>query len=100
MSILFWDNPAPGLAVTAPQSQWIVRLAKSIYDDEYRKFIGMLKSERLAAGLTQQQVADRLGRPQSFVAKVEGFERRLDVVEFVNLCRALGVDPAMFFGSR
>ncbi len=75
-------------------------MAKSIYDDEYRKLIGMLKSERLAAGLTQQQVADRLGRPQSFVAKVEGFERRLDVVEFVNLCRALGVDPATFFGSR
>ena len=59
----------------------------------------MLKAERLTAGLTQQQVADRLGRPQSFVAKVEGCERRLDVVEFVNLCRALGVDPAAFFGS-
>lgn len=74
-------------------------MAKSIYDDEYRRLIGMLKAERLAAGLTQQQVADRLGRPQSFVAKVEGCERRLDVVEFVNLCRALGVDPATFFGS-
>jgi len=72
-----------------------VRLAKSIYDDEYRRLIGLLRSERLAVGLTQQQVADRLGRPQSFVAKVEGFERRLDVVEFLHLCRAMGVDPGM-----
>ena len=72
-----------------------MRLAKSIYDDEYRRLIGLLRSERLAVGLTQQQVADRLGRPQSFVAKVEGFERRLDVVEFLHLCRAMGVDPGM-----
>lgn len=70
-------------------------MAKSIYDDEYRRLIGLLRSERLAVGLTQQQVADRLGRPQSFVAKVEGFERRLDVVEFLHLCRAMGVDPGM-----
>ena len=70
-------------------------MAKSIYDDEYRRLIGLLRSERLAVGLTQQQVADRLGRPQSFVAKVEGFELRLDVVEFLHLCRAMGVDPGM-----
>jgi len=45
------------------------------------------------AGLTQHEVAERLGRPQSFVAKVEGGERRLDVIEFIELTRALGVDP-------
>lgn len=73
-------------------------MAKSIYDDEYRTLIGLLRSERIAAGLTQQQVADRVGRPQSFVAKVEGCERRLDVVEFLHLCRALGVDPRRFVG--
>lgn len=74
-------------------------MAKSIYDDEYRKLIGMLRSERIAAGLTQQQVADRLGRPQSFVAKVEGCERRLDVVEFLHLCRVLGVEPTLFISQ-
>ena len=72
-------------------------LAKSIWDEEYRKLIDALKTARKTAGLTQQDVADRLGRPQSFVAKVEGCERRLDVVEFLHLCRAIGAEPASFF---
>jgi len=66
-------------------------LSKSIYDQEYRMLIGALRDARKAAGLTQQQLAAQLGRPQSFIAKVEGCERRLDVVEFLHLCRALGV---------
>ena len=45
-------------------------------------------------GLTQAQVAKRLGKPQSFVAKYEGGERRLSVIEFVDVVRALGADPA------
>jgi transcriptional regulator with XRE-family HTH domain len=48
---------------------------------------------RKAAGLTQQQLAERLDRPQSFVAKVEGMERRLDVIEFVEMTIAMGADP-------
>ena len=46
---------------------------------------------RLDAGLTQQQLADKLGKPQSFVAKYEGGERRLDVIELSNICDALDV---------
>jgi transcriptional regulator with XRE-family HTH domain len=42
--------------------------------------------------MTQQQLADRMKRPQSFVAKVEGGERRLDVVEFAEWTIALGAD--------
>jgi transcriptional regulator with XRE-family HTH domain len=49
---------------------------------------------RKSAGLTQQEVAKRLRKPQSFVAKYEGGERRVDVVEFVTICRAIGADPA------
>jgi transcriptional regulator with XRE-family HTH domain len=47
---------------------------------------------RKAAGLTQHALALRLKKPQSFVAKYEGGERRLDVVEFVTIARALGAD--------
>ncbi|MEO5614290.1 MAG: helix-turn-helix transcriptional regulator [Cypionkella sp.] len=43
--------------------------------------------------MTQQEIAERLQRPQSYVAKVEGCERRLDVIEFVRICRAIGVEP-------
>jgi transcriptional regulator with XRE-family HTH domain len=48
---------------------------------------------RKAAGLTQHALALRLKRPQSFVAKYEGGERRLDVVEFITIARALDADP-------
>ena len=49
---------------------------------------------RLSAGLTQQQVADALGRPQSFVAKYENGERRIDIVEFVEICEVIGIKPS------
>ncbi|WP_376962657.1 helix-turn-helix transcriptional regulator [Azospirillum sp. A26] len=48
---------------------------------------------RHTAGLTQDQLAKRLGRPQSFVAKYESRERRLDVIEFLSLSKALEFDP-------
>ena len=48
---------------------------------------------RKAAGLTQQALALRLKKPQSFIAKYEGGERRLDVVEFITIACALGADP-------
>jgi transcriptional regulator with XRE-family HTH domain len=44
------------------------------------------------ANLTQLDVANRLGRPQSFVSKYESGERRLDVVEFLEVCAAVRVD--------
>jgi transcriptional regulator with XRE-family HTH domain len=69
---------------------------KSIYDEQYRSIIAGLRDARLAADLTQQDVAGRLERPQSFVAKVEGYERRLDVVEYIAMCRAIGVSPRSF----
>ncbi|HEX2256392.1 MAG TPA: helix-turn-helix transcriptional regulator [Afifellaceae bacterium] len=50
-----------------------------------------------SAGLTQGEVARRLHRPQSFVAKYEGGERRIDVVEFIAIAQALGRDPRDVF---
>lgn len=51
----------------------------------------MLKSAR--SGITQVQLSEAFGRPQSFIAKVESGERRLDVVEFLHLARLLNLDP-------
>jgi transcriptional regulator with XRE-family HTH domain len=53
----------------------------------------MIKA-RKSAGLTQRELADRLHKPQSFVAKYKGGERRIDVVEFLIVGRAIGVDSA------
>lgn len=52
----------------------------------------MLFREREAAGLTQAELAARLGRPQSFVSKYESGERRLDVVEFLEVASGIGAD--------
>lgn len=60
-------------------------LRKSIYDEVYRTLIDALKEARKAAGLTQQELAYKLGRPQSFVAKLEGYERHLDVVDLASV---------------
>tara|TARA_R110000868_G_scaffold18223_3_gene80661 strand:+ start:176 stop:406 length:231 start_codon:yes stop_codon:yes gene_type:complete len=68
-------------------------MQKSVHSEQYKKVLDWLISARKDAGLTQQQVADQLGKPQSFVAKYEGGERRLDIVEFVEISRVLGVDP-------
>ncbi|MGG5890690.1 helix-turn-helix domain-containing protein [Falsiroseomonas sp. HC035] len=59
----------------------------------------MIAERRLAAGLTQVELATRLGRPQSFVSKYETGERRLDVVEFLEIAEALSFDPAELLRS-
>ena len=65
---------------------------KSVFTDEYERLLRRLVSARTEAGLTQQDLASRLNRPQSFVSKYERRERRLDVLEFVVVCRVLKVD--------
>ncbi|MGC3981918.1 MAG: helix-turn-helix transcriptional regulator [Steroidobacteraceae bacterium] len=67
---------------------------KSLRTPEHKKLIALLTTAREKAGMTQQQLADKLGKPQSFVAKYEGGERRVDVVELITLSQALGFDPA------
>ncbi|MDB5513452.1 MAG: transcriptional regulator [Tardiphaga sp.] len=53
----------------------------------------LLREARRAKNLTQQDLARRLGRSQSVIAKIERQERRLDVVEFVELMDAIGTSP-------
>ena len=68
-------------------------MVKSLHTPEYEYFRALLVTAREKANLTQSEISTRLFRPQSFVAKYEGGERRLDVLEFVKVCKALGVDP-------
>jgi len=69
-------------------------LPSSIFTQRHQELIGFIASARKAAGITQVELAERLGRPQSFVSKVERGERRLDVIEFCQVAEALGRDPA------
>jgi transcriptional regulator with XRE-family HTH domain len=59
----------------------------------------LLRDLRKRRHLTQTQLAKRLAKPQSFVAKYEGGERRLSVIEFIDVVSAIGVDPAVVFGK-
>ena len=72
---------------------------KSLHTQAYSNFAAVLVAARTERRLAQQQVAECLGKPQSYVAKIEGAERRLDVVEFIALARALGVDPIALFAD-
>ena len=54
----------------------------------------LLKEARLAGDLRQTDIASRLGRPQSYVAKVEGGERVLSFIEALDYCKAIDLDPA------
>jgi transcriptional regulator with XRE-family HTH domain len=69
------------------------RIHKSVHSAEQQLLRELLIAARGNAGLTQQKLAKRLGKPQSFVAKYEGGERRLDVIEFLIIARILDADP-------
>jgi len=56
-------------------------MSKSLHSKEYRGIIQRLKEARIEVGLSQQEVADKLKKPQSYISKIESGERRLDVAE-------------------
>ena len=64
---------------------------KSIHNKAYQLLLQLLKSERIDKGITQEQLASRLGVGQGIVSKIETHERRLDVIELREICLALGI---------
>lgn len=71
-------------------------MGKSTYTKEYKEIIERLKAARIAAGLSQHEVAKKLGKPQSYVSKIESGERRLDVVEIKEVA-LIYMKPLSFF---
>jgi transcriptional regulator with XRE-family HTH domain len=67
---------------------------KGFGDDRYRALVGALVAARKELGWSQEALANTLGRHQQFVSRYELGERRLDAVEFVDVARALKLDPA------
>ena len=66
---------------------------KTIHSAESAKLAELLREAREKAGLTQSQLAKKLSKPQSFVAKYEGGERRIDMIEFLKITEAIGANP-------
>ena len=73
-------------------------MTSTLHDANYRAFVAHLTALRTSLGVTQADLAQRLGKPQSFVSKTERFERRIDPEEFRAIAAALGADPAREFG--
>ncbi len=69
-------------------------VTQSVFTEQYDRFRLLMIGARKSANLTQAELAKRLSRPQSFVSKYERGERRLDVVEFLEVAKSLGMDPA------
>ncbi len=67
-------------------------MSHSIFSEEYLRLIQFLREARTQAGLTQGELGNRIRQTQSFVSKCERGERRLDVIELMHFCKALGAD--------
>ena len=74
-------------------------MAKSLHSKQYAKLVAVLITARKGQGMTQQQLADALKKPQSWIAKIEGGERRVDLVEFTDIAKAMGLEPMDLYGA-
>jgi transcriptional regulator with XRE-family HTH domain len=66
-------------------------MARGIQDARYKRLIEALAAARHNAGISQTELAKRLGTRQQFVSKYESGERRLDFVEVLDIAKALGM---------
>lgn len=67
-----------------------------LHTPEYSQFLEQLRQLRLQLGVTQVELSKRLGKPQQYVSRCEVGERRLDVLELMEWCEALGADVNAF----
>jgi helix-turn-helix protein len=85
------SSPPPGLALVRPAVQSFPPGGRARFTAALRR---RLTEARRAGGLTQAGLGRRIGRHPTFVSNYERGERRLEVAEFVEIARAVGLDPA------
>jgi transcriptional regulator with XRE-family HTH domain len=74
----------------------MAKMKKPLHSPQHKAFLQLLRETREDAGLRQKEVAQKLGKPQSFVSKYESGERRLDLLELRDVCLVLAVHPVTF----
>lgn len=72
-------------------------MPKSIFTGAHRHLVEVLSEARRESGLTQRELADRVGKDQSYISIIENSQRRVDVLEFCALVRAMGLDDVEIF---
>ncbi len=74
-------------------------MSKSVFSEKYNRFRKLLIKARQLANLTQSELSAKLSRPQSYISKYERGERRLDLIEFLEVAKALKIEPATFINK-
>jgi len=74
-------------------------MEKSIYTKQLNQALALLKNLRQNAKLTQKDLALKLDKPQSFVSKYESGERRIDIIELMTICNALGIQISEYISK-
>lgn len=74
-------------------------MPKSVFSGEHVHVVRVLAEARRKAGLTQAELARRIGKDQTFVSLIERSQRRVDVLEFYALARAMGADPIELYAQ-
>jgi len=67
-----------------------------IMEKRYHYLLHLLKKKRIERNFTQNDLANKLEKPQSFVSKYESGERRLDIIELLDICKAMNIDLKIF----
>lgn len=74
-------------------------MPKSLFTGAHRHLVDVLAGARQASGLTQSELAARLGKNQSYISIIESSQRRVDILEFCALARAMDQDPVALFAE-
>lgn len=72
-------------------------MPKSVFGGAHHDLVSVLTEARKSSGLTQAELGQKVGKDQTFVSLIENSQRRVDVLEFIALCRAMRIDPARAF---
>ena len=67
-----------------------------LHAPDYKKFVELLVLARRNQRMTQRELARRLQKPPSYIGKIEKCERRVDLIEFLAICGAMNLEPAVF----
>jgi len=74
-------------------------MPKSVFSGAHQHLVDVLVEARRAAGLRQADVAAKVGKDQTYISLIERSQRRVDVLEFVALAKAMGADPVDLFSE-
>ena len=72
-------------------------MPKTIFGGDHQHLVEVLTEARKAAGLTQVDLSQRIGRDQTFISLIERGQRRVDVIEFIKLAEAMDMEPVELF---